>query len=113
MIVCCDDFFNRIKTEETDNTEGNTIWLLRGEILPGSSSAHICTVMILGLMCAFLICYAASNTLRIAKEELTPPCSFYTRPKGISGTWTRQNWSFEFRAQIAKILNVQICIVIT
>ena len=77
MIVCCDDFFNRIKTEETDNTEGNTIWLLRGEILPGSSSAHICTVMIcvMGLMCAFLICYAASNTLRIAKEELTPPCS--------------------------------------
>ena len=73
MIVCCDDFFNRIKTEETDNTEGNTIWLLRGEILPGSSSAHICTVMILGLMCAFLICYAASNTLRIAKEEDYPP----------------------------------------
>ena len=31
-------------------------------------------------MCAFLICYAASNTLRIAKEELTPP----SRPKGIS-----------------------------
>ena len=38
---------------------------------------------VIGLMCAFLICYAASNTLRIAKEELTPP----SRPKGISETW--------------------------
>ena len=35
-----------IESREETDTEGNTILLLRGEILPGSSSsAHICTVM--------------------------------------------------------------------